>query len=105
MTVRVRGGGRVHLAAYGLADAEHQAEKEIARAWPEARVQIADVGRAAHAGSIVEEFAVSYHIRGELQVAGESPAEVRTAALRQLRERFRGTRFARVEWEQVEVCP
>ena len=101
MNVRVRGGGRVQLPAYGLADAEHQVEKEIARAWPEARVEIADVGRAAHAGNIVEEFAVTYRIHGTLQVLAESPEQARAAALRQLRECFGATRFQRVQWEQV----
>ena len=104
LSVRVRGGGRVQLPAYGLADAEHQVEKEIARAWPDARVEIAEVGRAAHAGNIVEEFAVTYRIHGTLQVPAESPEQARTLALRRLRECFNPTRFQRVEWEQVVVA-
>lgn len=102
-TVRLRGAGRVELPAYGVADAEHQIEKEIARAWPEARVEVTEIGRAAHSGRIVEEFAVGYRVQGTLEVAAHSASEARTLALRQLRQRFAPTRFGRVKWEQVEV--
>ena len=36
----VRGAGRVELAAYGLADAEHQVEKELRALWPDAVVEL-----------------------------------------------------------------
>ena len=101
--VRLLGRGRVQLAAYGVADAEHQVEKEIAAAWPEAQVGIAEIGRAAHAGRIVEEFAVAYQIRGTLDVESSSPEEARSRALRTVRERFNQTRFRHVAWDQVEV--
>ena len=102
-TVRLRGAGRVELPAYGVADAEHQIEKEISRAWPEARVEVTEIGRAAHSGRIVEEFAVGYRVRGTVKVAASSASEARTLALRELRERCGPTRFVRVTWEQVEV--
>ncbi len=102
--VRVLGGGRVELAAYGVADAEHQVEKEITRAWPEARVEVTEVARAAHGGRIVEEFVVGYRVQGTLELAASAPGEARTLALRELRERFAPTRFARLEWERVEVA-
>ncbi len=102
-TVRLRGAGRVELPAYGVADAEHQIEKEITRAWPEARVEVTEIGRAAHSGRIVEEFAVGYRVQGMLQVTASSASEARTLALRQLRQRFAPTRFGRMNWERVEV--
>lgn len=102
--IRAYGSGRVELAAYGVADAEHQIEKEITRAWPEARVQVTEVGRTAHSGRIVEEFAVGYRVQGTVEVAASSPNEARKQALRELRERFAPTRFARLEWERVEVA-
>jgi hypothetical protein len=101
--VRLRGAGRVELPAYGVADAEHQIEKEITRAWPEARVEVTEIGRAAHSGRIVEEFAVGYRVQGTLEVAAPSASEARTLALRELRQRFVPTRFGRVVWEQVEM--
>lgn len=88
-----------------MADAEHQTEKEIHRAWPDAQVQVRDVGRAAHAGRIVEEFAVVYRVEGTIRVTGDSPEEARALALRRLRQCFDGTRFQRVEWEQIVVDP
>jgi hypothetical protein len=98
--VALKGGGRVELAAYGVADAEHQVEKELRAAWPEAKVEVLDVARAGAAGRIVEEFAVRYRLRGTLAVDAESPAEARRAALRELRGRFAGTRHARIEWDR-----
>ena len=100
--VTVKGGGRVELPAYGIADAEHQVEKEIRAAWPDAAVDVLEVSRLAEAGRIVEEFAVRYRVRGALTVDAESPAEARRAALRQLRERFAGTRHARIAWDREE---
>jgi hypothetical protein len=97
--VTLKGGARVELAAYGLADAEHQVEKELRAAWPEARVEVLDVSRRGE-GRIVEEFSVRYRVRGTVTVDAEGPAEARTAALRLLRERLAGTRHARIEWER-----
>jgi hypothetical protein len=99
--VSLRGAGRVALPAYGLADAEHQVEKEIRAAWPAAAVEVLDVGRVEGAGRIVEEFAVRYRVRGTVAVAAEGTDEARRAALRVLRDRFTGTRYERIAWEVV----
>ena len=97
--VALKGGGRVELAAYGIADAEHQVEKELLAAWPGARVDVLEVSRAGAQGRIVEEFAVRYRVRGTVRADGETPAEARRAALRHLRERLAGTRHARIAWD------
>lgn len=96
----VRGSGQVELAAYGLADAEHQVEKEVRALWPDAAaVEVTDVARLDEASRIVEEFRVRYRVRGLLRVAAETEAEARRAALRTMRERFLGSRFERITWE------
>lgn len=98
--VRVRGSGRVDVAAYGIADAEHRVEKEIRLAWPNARVEILEIARGAASGRIVEEFTVSYRIRAELEVGVGSDA--RSLAFRVARERLEGTRYWGAEWEGEE---
>jgi len=97
--VALAGGARVRLAAYGLADAERQVEKEVAAAWPGAAVEVTDVARTESAGRIVEEFAVRYRVRGSLTVEAADAVEARRAALRMLRERFEGTRHAHIAWD------
>lgn len=99
--VPVRGTGRVELAAYGVADAEHRVEKELAALWPEGRVEVAEVARTG-AGRIVEEFSVAYRVRGDVAVAGAPGEEAERAALRALREGFAGSRYERVAWEVVD---
>ncbi|HEV3049727.1 MAG TPA: hypothetical protein VGX50_05430 [Longimicrobium sp.] len=99
--VAVRGAGRVELAAYGLADAEHQVEKELRALWPDALAEVTDVGRSNASARIVEEFRVSYRLRGVVSAEGETEADARKAALRTLRDRFAGSRFERVTWEVV----
>lgn len=96
----VRGGGRVELAAYGLADAEHQVEKEIRALWPDAAVEVLEVSRAG-AGRIVEEFAVAYRVRATITAEADTLPDARKAALRMLREAFEGSRYARIAWEVV----
>lgn len=96
--VALKGSGRAELAAYGMADAEHQVEKEIRRTWPEAVVEVLDVARTG-TGHIVEEFAVRYRLAGLLQVSADDPAAARTTALRDLRSRFAGTRHSHIEWD------
>lgn len=103
--IPVRGTGRVELPAYGLADAEHQVEKEIHALWPDATVDVLDVGRVDQRSRIVEEFRVHYRVRTAVEAEAESPAEARKTALRMLRERFAGSRYARVAWEVVEAGP
>ncbi len=99
--VALRGTGRVELAAYGLADAEHQVEKELRALWPEAIVEVTEVSRMDAAARIVEEFRVSYRVRGVVSAEAETAADARRAALRMLRERFTGTSFERIAWDVV----
>ena len=97
----VRGAGRVELAAYGLTDAEHQVEKELRALWPEAAVEVTGVERLDEASRIVEEFRVSYRVRGVVSMDAFAAGDARKAALRLLRDRFAGTRFARIAWEPI----
>jgi hypothetical protein len=97
--VAVRGTGRVELAAYGVADAEHQVERELRECWPGARVELLEVARTLPEPRIVEEFAVRYRLRGTVAVEAERDDDARRAAFRALRERFAGTRHARIAWE------
>lgn len=92
-SVRLRGTGRVELAAYGLADAEHRVEKELGALWPGSRVEVLEVARAGE-GRIVEAFRVHYRVTGDLPAGAE--ADPVAAALRSLRTRFEGTRFERI---------
>ena len=98
-TVALRGAGRVELAAYGLADAEHQVEKELRALWPDATIDVLDVARADERSRIVEEFRVRYRVRAAVPVDADSADDARKAALRLLRERFTGSRYERVAWE------
>lgn len=102
-SVTVRGSGRVVLPAYGLADAEHQVEKELREAWPGSRAEVLDVARTEDRARIVEEFAIRYRVRGTVTHPAATEPEARTAAVRALRERFSGTRFANVAWDVLEV--
>ncbi|HEX8245207.1 MAG TPA: hypothetical protein VF541_16970 [Longimicrobium sp.] len=97
--VAVRGGGRVELAAYGMADAEHQVQKELCELWPGARVDVLEVARTDPEPRIVEEFAVRYRLRATVAVEVETEDEARRAALRLLNARFAGSRYARVSWD------
>jgi hypothetical protein len=97
--IAVRGAGRVELAAYGLADAEHQVEKEVRALWPDASVDVLDVARADDRSRIVEEFRVRYRVRGTVPVDADTLVDARKSALRLLRDRFAGSRFERVAWE------
>lgn len=100
--VSVRGSGQVELAAYGLADAEHQVEKEVRALWPDAAaVEVTDVSRIDEASRIVEEFRVRYRVRGLVPVMADTDADARKAALRVMRDRFLGSRYERITWEVV----
>lgn len=101
-SVRAQGRGRAELPAYGVADAEHQVEKEILRAWPEARVEVTDIARAEGAGRIVEEFLVTYRVDAMVRVEADSLDEARREATRRLRAAFDGTRYRRIQWVRVE---
>lgn len=93
------GTGRVELAAFGVADAEHRVEKEIRQHLPEARVSIGSVERSAHPPRIVEEFTVSYTVRLTLSVTGEDVEAARSAAFRATREMLSGSRYERTVWD------
>ena len=97
--VAAAGTARVELAAYGVADAEHQVERELRELWPEARIDLLEVARTLPEPRIVEEFAVRYRIRGTVAVDAESEADARRAAFRALRERFAGSRHERIAWD------
>lgn len=100
----VRGSGYVELAAYGLADAEHQVEKELRALWPEAAaVDVTDVARMDEASRIVEEFRVRYRVRGVVLVVAEKEEDARKAALRMMRDHFIRSRFERITWEVVQT--
>ena len=96
--ISLRGSGRVELAAYGLADAEHRVEKELRAAWPDSIVEIQDVSRTG-TGRIVEEFAVSYRVRGVIAAERRGDETALAAALRTLRQRLAGSRFERMSIE------
>ena len=98
----VRGSGRVELPAYGLADAEHQVEKELRALWPDAgAVDVLEVARVDEASRIVEEFRIRYRVRGLVPAVADSEADARKSALRTMRDRFLRSRFAHITWEVV----
>lgn len=99
--VALRGAGRVELAAYGLADAEHQVEKELRALWPEATIDVLDVARSEGGSRIVEEFRIRYRVQGTVAVTAHTEDDARKSALRVLRERFTGSRFELVTWDVV----
>lgn len=99
-SVPVRGTGRVTVAAYGIADAEHLVEKEISRAIPGARVSVLEVRREG-APSIVEEFGIEYVIRADLSVPADDPGTAKGAAFRHARHLLSGTRYGLTEWRAV----
>lgn len=96
----MRGRGRVTVAAYGMADAEAQVEKELGRLWPGAVVQVEEVSRQGPP-RIVEEFEVGYWVRGVAVVDVEHEHDAPGAAFRQLQDRFEGSRFSHTSWEEV----
>lgn len=87
------------MAAYGLGDAEHLVEKEIARRWPGARVQVVDVGRPDDASRIVEELTVSFRLDATVEVEAESAQAAPATAFRQARGLLAGSRYHRTAWE------
>jgi hypothetical protein len=100
-TVRVRGRGRVEVAAYGVADAEYLVEKELGRLWPDAQVWVTEVARADGSDRIVEELAVTYGLEADVAVAVASPDDAPGAAFRHARGLLAGSRYARTEWSTV----
>ncbi|HEX5520617.1 MAG TPA: hypothetical protein VFX29_02935 [Longimicrobiaceae bacterium] len=102
-TVRLTGTGRVEVAAYGLADAEHLVEKEITRVCPDGVVEVLEVARAGTGARIAEEFVVRYRVRVTLSIEAESGDEAKRAALRRQQERFAGSRYQRTAWDEPVV--
>ena len=100
-TVRVRGRGRATVAAYGMADAEAQVEKELGRLWPGADVQVEEITRHGPP-RIVEEFEVAYTVTGVVEVEVEHEPDAPGAAFRQLRNRFESSRFSHTSWEEID---
>lgn len=96
----LRGTGRVTVAAYGIADAEHLVEKEISRALPAGRVSVVEVRREGER-RIVEEFGIEYLVRTEIHVSAADPEAARGAAFRHARRLLSGTRYRMTEWEAV----
>ena len=101
-SVAIAGRGRATVAAYGIADAEHQVEKELAGVWPSASIRIENIGRVG-AGRIVEEFQVDFTIRMTLHATGDDAEEAARTALRAARAAAGGTRYAKIEWAPPRV--
>ncbi len=99
--MRVRGTGRVEVAAYGLADAEHRVGKELGRLWPEAQVEVLEVGRTADEPRIVEDLSVSYRLEAEVEVDAPTRKQAPGEAFRLARGLLRGSRYARTAFERV----
>ncbi len=97
--IRLSGRGRVEVAAYGTADAEHLVEKEILRAWPDARVEVLQISRPEGHARIAEEFTVRYRVYAVVQRPAVTATAAARDALRAARERFRNTRYRGTEWE------
>ena len=92
----------MELPAYGIADAEHVLEKEIARLWPDARLQILGTARVGEPGRIVEEFSLSYLLEAVVEVEGETRKEAESAAFRAARARLEESRYRLTRWEAVK---
>lgn len=100
-SIRIRGTGRVEVAAHGMADAEHLLEREIRALWPEARLVVTDVSRAPGVERIVEDLTLSYRLEATVEAEGEEPRAARRAAFRIARERLGASRYRRTTWEAV----
>ena len=101
--MRLTGRGRVEVAAYGIADAEHLVEKEITRLCPDAEVEVLEVSRTGPTPRIAEELTVAYRVRATLTLAADSADAARRAALRRQQERFGGSRYQRTAWDEPVV--
>jgi hypothetical protein len=99
---RIVGTGALDVIAYGIADAEHHAEKELARLWPDAAFEVTQVERV-EAGNprIAEEFRVGFRIRATIAAEGESPEEALRVAFRAAQQRLAGSRFQRTSWAEA----
>jgi hypothetical protein len=89
------------VAAYGIADAEHQVEKELRRLWPEARVRVQDVHRTGPEGRIAEVFAVGYRLEGRVEVDAADADGARREAFRRARAKLEGSRYWSTAWDEA----
>ncbi len=96
--VTISGRGRAAIAAYGVADAEHQAEKDLAGLWPRAAIQIVELRRPP-SGRIVEEFDVGFTLRMTTVAEAPTAGAAGRSALRTARAAALATRYSRVEWD------
>lgn len=99
--VRIRGLGSVEVAAYGVADAEHLVEKELARLWPGAHHEILEVARPGDGGRVVEEFRVRYRLTATVTVEVEAKEQAPRAAFRHARGLLAGSRYRATGWEKA----
>lgn len=103
--IQLIGSGRVELAAYGTADAEHRVETDWSRLWPGTVLQITAVARTGSESRIVEHFTVAYRVRVELVVDSADSVVALRAAYRSARERIGGSRFHHMEWSPAPATP
>lgn len=97
---RLRGGGTTEIIAFGPADAEATAEKELHRALPAAVLDIRAIRRNDASPRIVESFTLDYRLTLTLDVDSDTEKSARRAALVAARSALAGTRFERVKWER-----
>lgn len=104
VTYRVTGSGRAEVPAYGIADAEHQLEKELKGVDPAAGIRITQTRRTDLRQRIVEEFELSYLLTVSVVVSRdrESAEEACKAAFAAARQLVEGTRFRGVRWIRAE---
>ena len=104
-SVDITGEGRVDVAAYGIADAEHLVEKELRALWPEARLVVTEVRRESGAARIVEEFSLAYRLQATLRVEAADVTEARRAAFRAARDRLEDSRYRHTSWDAARERP
>ncbi len=103
--VVIHGTGTAEVAAYGVADAEATAEKEIRKLLPGAAIRIVEVRRGDPHPRIVEAFEVSYSVRLRMEIVGERDEDAaRRQAFRRGRTAIEGSRFRRTIWERAEIA-
>jgi hypothetical protein len=102
--VRLRGRGRVELAATSFDDVEHQVVKELERLFSGVAVSIEEIRRSSGGQHhIAGEFVVRFGLRVELEVLPNRAAQARHEALRLARQRLAKTRFRFISWERIDV--
>ena len=102
-SVRITGRGAVELPGYGVADAEHQLEKELAAALPTAKLRVDQIRRLDAAPRIVEEFQIRFTLTAtvEVDLAEDGDDKRARAAFAAGRAALEGTRFGKIAWEKA----